>query len=77
MSKIVQVIPKEDYCLEIVLDTGSSLHLNLKSRLETIRFGLLADETFFRKVTTDGICVSWEGKVEISLNEAFQLAQKP
>lgn len=77
MSKIMRVIPKEDYCLEIVLDNGSSVNLSLKSRLETIRFGLLGDETFFQKAVTDGICISWEGKVEISLNEAFQLAQRP
>lgn len=77
MSRIVRVIPKEDYCLEIVLDNGSSINLSLKSRIETIRFGPLADEKFFRKAATDGICISWEGKVEISLSEAFQLAQKP
>ncbi len=77
VSKIVRVMPKEDYCLEIILDNGSSVNLSLKNRLETIRFGLLADETFFQTVTTDGICISWEGKVEISLSEAFQLAQKP
>lgn len=76
MSKIVGVIPKENYCLEIILDNGSSVNLSLKSRLETIRFGPLTDETLFRKVTTDGICVLWENKVEISLSEAFQLAQK-
>lgn len=76
MSKIVQVLPKEDYCLEIILDNGSSVNLSLKSRLETIRFGVLADKELFRKATTNGICISWEEKVEISLSEAFQLAQK-
>lgn len=76
MSRIVSVIPKEDYCLEIVLDNGSSVNLSLKSRLGTIRFGILADETFFQKAVTDGYCISWEGKVEISLSEVFQLAQK-
>ena len=77
MSKIVRVIPKEDYCLDIILDNGSSIQLSLKSRLETLRFGMLADAELFRKATTNGICISWEGKVEISLVEAFQLAQKP
>ena len=76
MSRIINVIPKEDYCLDIILDNGSSIQLSLKSRLETIRFGILADAELFRKATTDGICISWDGKVEISLSEAFQLAQK-
>ena len=76
MSKIMRVIPKENYCLEIVLDNGSSVNLSLKNRLETIRFGILEDAELFKKATTNGICISWEGKVEISLSEAFQLAQK-
>jgi hypothetical protein len=76
VSQIIKVVPKEDYCLDIVLDNGSSIQLSLKSRLETIRFGVLADAELFRKATTNGICINWEGKVEISLTEAFQLAQK-
>lgn len=76
VSQIVNVIPKEDYCLDIILDNGSSIQLSLKSRLETIRFGILEDAELFKKATTNGICINWEGKVEISLNEAFQLAQK-
>lgn len=76
LSQIINVVPKEDYCLEIILDNGSSIHLSLKSRLGTIRFGELTDMELFKKATTDGICINWEGKVEISLSEAFQLAQK-
>lgn len=76
MSRIINVVPKEDYCLEIILDNSSSINLSLKSRLETIRFGILRDTELFKMVKTDGICITWEGKVEISLSEAFQLAQK-
>lgn len=76
MSQIINVVPKEDYCLDIILDNGSSIQLSLKSRLETIRFGILADAELFKKATTNGICINWDGKLEISLSEAFQLAQK-
>lgn len=76
MSQIINVIPKDDYCLDIILDNGSSIQLSLKSRLETMRFGILADAELFKKATTNGICINWDGKVEISLSEAFQLAQK-
>ena len=76
MSQIVSVIPKEDYCLEIILDNGSRLNLCMKSRLETIRFGILRDTELFQKVSTNGICITWDGMVEISLSEAFLLAQK-
>jgi hypothetical protein len=73
--QIIRAEPCADYCLKIVLDNGNSINLSFKNRLGTIRFGMFADEEFFRKVTTDGICLSWEGKVEISLSEVFQLAQ--
>ena len=76
MSRITRVVPKEDYRLEVQLDNGSSISLNLKSRLETIRFGMLSDKEFFKTATTDGICIRWDNKIEISVNEVFQLAQK-
>jgi hypothetical protein len=76
VSQIINVVPKKDYCLDIILDNGSSINLCLKSRLETIRFGILRDSELFKKATTNGICITWDKKVEISLSEAFQLAQK-
>lgn len=72
MNRIVEVIPMKDYCMEILLQDGSRIWVSFKHRLGTIRFGLLADEAFFQKATTDGTCISWEGKVELSLNEALQ-----
>jgi len=76
MSFIKEVIPQEDYRLQVVMDNGSSVVLNMKGRLECIRFGMLADEAFFSNVTTDGRYVRWDDKIEISLNEVFQLVQK-
>ena len=76
MNRIKAVVPKEDYCLEVQLENGSSVILNLESRLQTLRFGMLSDKEFFRKATTNGICISWDDKIEISMSEVFQLAQK-
>jgi len=76
MSRIKSVVPKEDYRLEVQLDNGSSITLNLESRLHTVRFGMLSDKRFFKTATTDGICIRWDNKLEISVNEVFQLAQK-
>lgn len=76
MSQIKNVVPKENYKLEVFLENGSSITLNLESRLQTVRFGMLADKEFFRQATTDGSYIKWDNKVEISVNEAFQLAQK-
>lgn len=76
MSKITGLVPQEDYRIEVLLDNGSSVTLNLESRLETIRFGMLADKELFQRAVTDGSFIRWDNKVEISVNELFQLAQK-
>lgn len=76
MSHIVRIAVHADYKLETHLDNGSIITLSLKNRLGTLRFALLADPAFFAKATTDGRFIRWEEKVEISLAELFQLAQK-
>jgi hypothetical protein len=76
ISHIKKVIPMEDYHLEIQMDNGSSVILNLKSRLETVRFGMLSDRELFRRAATDGTYIRWDNKVEISVSEVFQLVQK-
>ncbi|MBF4691959.1 DUF2442 domain-containing protein [Fusibacter ferrireducens] len=76
MSYIKEIFPKEDYCIEVSLENGSRIILNLESRLKTVRFGALSDKTFFKKATTDGSYIRWDNRVEISVNEVFQLAQK-
>jgi len=73
---IIKVIPKEDYHLEILLDNGSSIILNLANKLQTLRFGMLADSEFFKRVETDGTCISWGSRLEISLSEVIHLIQK-
>jgi hypothetical protein len=75
MSQIKSVTPKTDYKLEVFLENGSSIVLNLESRLKTVRFGMLADKEFFRKATTDGSYIRWGDLIEISVNEVFQLAK--
>lgn len=76
MSHIKSVVPLESYRLQVCLDNDSSMILSLESKLHTLRFGMLSEKEVFRKVTTDGNCISWEGKAELSLSEVFQLMQK-
>lgn len=76
MLQIKSVVPLEDYRLKVLLENGSSIILNLADKLNTVRFGLLEDKDFFRRVTTDGNYVRWDNKIEISATEVFQLAQK-
>jgi len=76
MSRIVSVTPKDDYCIEVVLDNGNSVVIDFTSRLHTVRFSLLSDKDYFNTVTTDGAFVRWNYKIEISLSEVFELAQR-
>ena len=76
MSHIERIAIQDNYILEAFLDNGSIIILNLKSRLGTLRFALLSDPVFFASATTDGRFVRWGEKIEISLAELFQLAQK-
>lgn len=76
MSKIKNVEIRDNFCLHVDLENGSSILLNLESRLQTVRFGLLADKDFFKCVSTDGDFIRWGDQIEISINEIFQLAQK-
>jgi hypothetical protein len=76
LSRIQNIAIKAGYQLEALLDNGSSITLNLKPRLGTIRFTLLADHELFSKATTDGSFIRWGDKVEISVNKLFLLAQK-
>jgi Protein of unknown function (DUF2442). len=75
VSRIRSIAVKEDYKLEALLENDSSITLSLKSRLRTFRFGSLADPETFGRVTTDGTYIRWD-KVEISVSELFQLAQR-
>jgi hypothetical protein len=70
------VIPKDNYRLEVSLDNGNCVVLSLEGKLETVRFGILSNVDFFKKAATDGSCISWDGKVELSLSEILQLVQK-
>ena len=62
VSHIKSVMPRENYCLEVFLDNGSNIMLNMADRLKTLRFGMLEDKEFFRQVTTDGICIGGAAK---------------
>ena len=76
MNQIRSVAAKDNYILEVILENGSSINLNMKSRLKTLRFGMLADKEFFKRAITDGTCIRWDNKIEISISEVFQMAQK-
>lgn len=76
MRSIKNVVTMDNYRLKVILDNGNSVTLSFESRIETVRFGMLADKAFFEEATTDGSYIRWDNKLEISVSEVFQLAQK-
>lgn len=49
-----QVFAGADYQLEVIMETGTTIHFDFRSRLNTVRYGMLKDEELFRSVHTDG-----------------------
>lgn len=76
MTKITEVIPKEDYQLEVRFENGSSATLDFSKRLHTIRFGMLTDKDFFRRAKTNGTLITWDNKIEMSAREVLQMLEK-
>lgn len=73
--KSVRALP--DYQLEVTMETGSTIHFDFRSRLNTARFGRLRDEELFRNVWTDGNYLFFEKKgkmpVKITVSEFMDL----
>ncbi len=43
-----------DYQLDVTMKTGTNIHFDFRSRLNTARFGMLRDEELFASIKTDG-----------------------
>ncbi len=66
----VHILP--DYQLEVVMGTGTTIHFDFRSRLDTARFGRLKDEDLFRSVQTDGnyLIFAKAGKMPVRITAA-------
>lgn len=75
MLSILSVEPLEGYLLRIGFDNGNTLILNMENKVKTIRFRQLKDSGLFHRANTDGRCIHWNELIEISVAEAFEIAQ--
>ncbi len=76
MTEIKEVHTQKDYRLEVILDNGSNIVLNMQPKLHTMRFGLLRNPEFFQCAKTDGSMIFWNQKVELSISEVFEMIKK-
>lgn len=71
MREIVQVIPRDDYRLELTFDDGEIAVIDVKPLMKRSVFQPLEDESFFRQVAIDhkfggvqwpngaDVCIDW------------------
>lgn len=75
MSFIRAVVPLKDYRLFLEMESGSTVTVDLSVKLDTLRYGELADRTLFADVKTDGDYVIWgNGRVKLTARELMDVA---
>lgn len=77
MPKIVNVLPKDDFTLEIDLDNQHKIIYDLKPRLHAIRFCNLGDINKFKsvKVENDNTLV-WDTLCQITIDEIIYTIER-
>ncbi len=77
MSKIVKVIPNDDYTLTIVLNNHHQIVYDMRSRLETIRFSGLRDLERFKEVRVEyENTLVWDSLCEITIDEIINMIER-
>lgn len=75
MPEIVSFETMSNYLLKVSFNNGSTVILNMKPKLNTIRFQQLQDKKMFNSAVTDGYSIRWSELMEISVTEIFEMAQ--
>ncbi len=73
---ITDVRPLDDYILQVLFVSGSQVLLDLKPRLDSVRFSPLKDPRVWRSATTNGLFVRF-GNVELSHDEILTMLEEP
>ncbi len=77
MSKILNIIPNDDYTLTIELNNHHKIIYDMKPRLQTVRFCQLADINRFKAVwvKNENILV-WDSLCQITIDEIINNIEK-
>ena len=76
MRKIVKVDIGADYLITIHFDNGHSLTIDMKKKLQTVRFSELRDEEVFKVAKTDGKSVIWPEGISIAISEIMEIVAR-
>ena len=74
--KIIKATPTDDYSITVCFDNSHSVTLDMKKKLQTVRFSGLDNEQTFRAVQTDGKSLHWPGGISMAVSEILELIAK-
>lgn len=77
MSKIMNVIPNDDYTLFIELDNMHKIIYDMKPRLKAVRFFSLAEMEKFKSVKIeDENTLVWDSLYQITIDEIINIIER-
>ena len=77
MTKILNIIPNDDYTLTIELDNFHRIIYDMKPRLQAVRFCKLADIKRFKDVRVEnGNTIVWDSLCQITIDEVFSIIER-
>ncbi len=77
MSKIIKVIPNDDYTLTITLNNNHQIIYDMGPRLQTLRFSELAELERFKAVQVEHEnTLVWDSLCEITIDEIFSMMER-
>lgn len=62
------VTPREDYAMDIMMNNGNRLFLNMAGQLEKVQFCPLKDKAVWNSVEIQDTCIRWRGKPDVELS---------
>lgn len=60
ISRIVKVVPKDDYMLLIEFEYGNSILFNMQKLIRTMPYQSLVDKENFKKIRVEDKAICWE-----------------
>ena len=70
-----KVFPKHDYTINVIFDNGEERIFDVKPYIKGSWYGMLKDETYFGRVSTDGYTVVWPEGQDICPDELYECSK--
>lgn len=74
MDYIRSILPLSGCRLFMEMESGSTVTVDLSSKLHTMKYAALSDEVLFKTAETDGNYVIWgAGRLRFTVNELMEV----